>query len=99
MYRILVPGDGTGTAGLEGAQAWIDGRTRRRENTNMARGRRISFPTLLGLDDILEHHWLGPAERCVPIRANAVLSTMTIDTALNHDSTSVGNPGLDDDDK
>ena len=39
------------------------------------------------------------AEGCVPIRANAVLSTMTIDTALNHESTSVGNPGLDDDDK
>ena len=40
MYRILVPGDGTGTAGLEGAQAWIDGRRRRRENTNMAKGGR-----------------------------------------------------------
>ena len=39
------------------------------------------------------------AERCVPIQANAVLSTMTIDTALNHDSTSVGNPRVDDDDK
>ena len=74
-----VPGDGWASdAGLEGAQASIDGRRRRTEKRNMI---------LLGC----YFSTLGRVVVVVvvvavaPIRANTVLPRMTIDTALNHE--------------
>ena len=79
LTECSVPGDGWASdAGLEGAQASIDGRRRRTEKRNMI---------LLGC----YFSTLGRVVVVVvvvavaPIRANTVLPRMTIDTALNHE--------------
>ena len=75
-----VPGDGWASdAGLEGAQASIDGRRRRTEKRNMTKCGRVWMQFF--------NTWSNRQRVVVvaPIRANTVLPRMTIDTALNHE--------------